>query len=35
VGGVHGVCPPGGYSFHEAPPTRRRAAYPLDVAPAG
>jgi hypothetical protein len=24
-----------GFSFHEAPPTRRRAAYPLDVAPAG
>jgi hypothetical protein len=35
VGGVHGVCPPGGCSFHEAPPARRRTAYPLDVAPAG
>jgi hypothetical protein len=23
-----------GFSFHEAPPTRRRAAYPLDVSPA-
>jgi hypothetical protein len=35
MGGVRTVRPTGGCSFHEAPPARRRAAYPLDVVPAG
>jgi len=35
VGGVPAVRPTGVCSSHEAPPTRRRAAYPLDVVPAG
>jgi hypothetical protein len=35
TGGVHGVRPPGNYSFHEASSDSSPPDYPLAVAPAG